>query len=73
MDVLLHLPNRLGRKLTNLPDDNSFAAKVLQDALDEQAKIDRYQQEKIQNGIRAAKSGQFAADKDVETFFDKWQ
>lgn len=73
MDVLLHLPDRLGQKLTELPDYNSFAAKVIQAALEEQVELDRFQREKIQRGIQAAKAGQFADDRDVEAFFDQWK
>ena len=69
MDVLLHLPDRLGRKLTKRPDYNDFAAKVLRDALD----LDQQHRAKIKNGVRAARDNDFADDKDVEAFFDQWK
>ena len=73
MDVMLHLPDRLGKKLTELPDYNNFAAKVLQDALADQAELDRYHRAKIKKGVQAVKAGQFADEKDVEAFFDQWK
>lgn len=73
MDVLLRLPDQLGQNLTKLPNYDGCTAKAIQDALEEQADLDRYQRAKIRKGMQAAKDGQFASDKEVEAFFDKWK
>ena len=73
MDILLHLPDQLVKQLTALPDYNNFAATVLQGAVEEQAKLDHYHRAKIQEGIQAAKAGQFAKHEEVAAFFDQWQ
>ncbi len=73
MNVTLHLPDQLGKKLTEMPDYERFAERALRKALADKAALEQYHQEKIEKGIQAAREGRFAEDQDVEAFFDQWK
>jgi hypothetical protein len=67
MDITIHLPDAIGHELENLPNKDEFVLGVVKRGLKE-----RWLDEQTAISIKQADKGEFADEKDVKAFFDKW-
>ncbi|MBF0369799.1 MAG: hypothetical protein HQL52_10110 [Magnetococcales bacterium] len=67
MDMVIHFPDELGKRVREQPDANDFIVKAAQTALEKQI-LGKELAESATQGDR----GEYADPEEIEAFFDRW-
>ena len=68
MDLTIHVPDKLGQRIKEQSDPDSFMVKAAQAAFEEQVLAQR-----LAKSAAQADRGEYADPKKLEAFFDKWK
>ena len=73
VNIMIHLPDDLGRQMETIPDQNEFIVHALRTAFEKyQEELNAWHTRQIQKGLKEADAGNFASEEEVEGFFSKW-
>jgi len=68
MDLVIHLPDELGKRLQEQPDTNEFIVRAAQEALEK-----RMLAQELETSAAQGDRGEYADPKKLAAFFDKWK